>query len=105
MILKMRFNQSIQCLIIVILLSGCASLFSPEAIEAEPREDVILTMEIKSKLIESAELSAAAIHVEATGGTVQLSGFVETEAQRELASTIAQKISGVKQVSNRIEVK
>jgi hyperosmotically inducible periplasmic protein len=105
MIRKMRFNWGIQCLFMIILLSGCASLFSPETIEAEPREDVILAMKIKSKLIESGEISAAAIHVKATDGTVELSGFVETEIQRELAGTIAQQTSGVKQINNQIEVK
>jgi osmotically-inducible protein OsmY len=36
---------------------------------------------------------------------VQLSGFVEKESQRQLARTVAQRVPGVKQVKNRIEVK
>lgn len=105
MICKMRCSRRIQGLFIVILLSGCAGLFSNEAIEPEPREDVILAMKIKSKLIESAEISAAAIHVEVSEGAVLLSGFAETETQRELAGTIAMQIFGVKQIDNQIEVK
>jgi hyperosmotically inducible periplasmic protein len=51
------------------------------------------------------DLDAAAIHVEASDGVVQLSGFVEKESQRQLARTVAQRVPGVKQVKNRIEVK
>ena len=92
-------------LFIVILLSGCAGMINPETIEAKPQEDVILAMKIKSKFIQSDELSAAAIHVEASKSMVKLTGFVETVAQKELAGEIAQHTSGVSQVKNLIEVK
>ncbi len=55
--------------------------------------------------LDALDLDAAAIHVEASKGVVQLSGFVEKESQRQLARAVAQRVSGVKQVKNRIEVK
>ncbi|PTN11998.1 BON domain-containing protein [Nitrosomonas aestuarii] len=92
-------------LIIMIGLSGCAGLLSTETVESASEEDVILAMEIKAKLIEATELSAAPIHVEASNGIVVLSGFTETESQRQLANSIARKTRNVKQVDNRIQVK
>lgn len=80
-------------------------MFNPETVEREPQEDVVLAMKIKSKFIQSDELSAAAIHVEASKHVVKLTGFVETQTQKELAGEIAQLTSGVSQVKNFIEVK
>ncbi|SER26572.1 BON domain-containing protein [Nitrosomonas sp. Nm51] len=90
---------------VMALLGGCAGMLNPETIEAEPREDVILAMKIKSKLIESEELSAAAIHVDASSGMVKLTGFVETHAQQVLAGQIARQTDGVIRVENLLEVK
>ena len=95
----------IQYLFIILLFSGCASLFSSEAIDTKKKQDVVLAMKIKSKFIESPELSGAAIHVDALQGIVQLRGFVETPSQRELAGTIARQFPDAKQVENQIEIK
>ncbi|SEM99543.1 BON domain-containing protein [Nitrosomonas marina] len=100
-----QYRYIVGLLTIMTLLSGCAGLLNPETIESEPREDVILAMKIKSRLIESNELSAAAIHVDAKDGVVKLTGFVETSAQQALASQIAQQTDGVIQVENLLEVK
>ena len=102
---KFRYLQYIQYLFVILLISGCAGLFSSETIEAERREDVVLAMKIKSKFIESPELSGAAIHVDVSQGIAQLSGFVETASQRELAETLARQLPNVKQVENQIEIK
>lgn len=93
-------------LLMVVALSGCASLFANgRDIEERPREDVVLAMKVKAALIENPELSAAAIEVEASNTRIHLSGFVETEAQRQLADNVASEISGVSAVMNDIEVK
>ncbi len=95
----------INSLLLTLLISGCAGLFSPKVIEEAPQEDTVLAMKIKAKLIEMKELNAAAIHVEVSNELVILSGFVEKESQRQLASSIAQKISNLKRVENKIKVK
>ena len=102
---KIRHRGSIIYLLIMIEVSGCASLFSPQAVEEAPAEDRILAMKIKAKLIEAKELKAAAIHVDASNGSVTLSGFVESESQRQLATSITQRTPDVKQVDNQIKVK
>lgn len=90
-------------LIAALLLCGCAGLTG--TITPEPRDDAIIATKIKAALIDDPALDAAAIHVESDAGAVTLSGFVETEAQRRLAETLARSVDGVKQVSNQIEVK
>ncbi len=102
---KIRHTWIVGYLLVMIGISGCAGLFSPQAVEEVPAEDRILAMKIKAKLIEAKELKAAAIHVDASNGLVTLSGFVETESQRQLAGSITQRTPNVKRVDNQIKVK
>jgi osmotically-inducible protein OsmY len=92
-------------LLAALVISGCAGLFTDAGVEEEPRDDVIVAMRVKADLLKTPGLSAAAIHVEASDGVVHLTGFVEEAAQRQLASTVAQRVSGVRQVKNDIEIK
>lgn len=104
---KIRKIWMIGYLILISGITGCAGLFSPHPIEIEEgsQEDVVLAMKIKAKLIEAKEFNAAAIQVESTNGLIVLKGFVETESQRQLASSITQKTPNVKRVDNQIKVK
>ena len=105
MIYKVRYIGVIGCVCILFGMSGCAGLFSSESVEQAPQEDVALAMKIKVQLIEAPELSAAAIHVEASNGLVVLSGFVETKSQRQLAHSITQQTPNVTRIDNQIQVK
>lgn len=104
---RIYFIWMIGYLILIGGITGCVGLFSSHSIEIEEgsQEDVVLAMQIKAKLIEAKELNAAAIQVESTKGLVVLRGFVETESQRQLASSITQKTPNVKRVDNQIKVK
>lgn len=107
---KIRRIHAIWIVGYLILIGGitsCAGLLNPHPIEIEEesQEDIVLAMKIKAELIEAKELNAAAIHVESINGLVVLKGFVETESQRQLASSITQKIPNVKRVDNQIKVK
>ena len=93
-------------LLTLLALSSCASLFGDaDGVKEKPREDVIMAMKVKSELIETSKLSAAAIEVEASHGRIRLSGFVESDSQRQLARDVASRVNGVKEVINDIEVK
>lgn len=105
MIHNRRYAWHIYSLLVIITLSGCAGLLNSGTVNDEPREEVILAMKVKAALIEEPKLSAAAIHVEISNDVVILSGFVETESQRQLASTVSRKVPGVKKIDNKIEVK
>ena len=60
---------------------------------------------VKAKIAEDPHLSAFAIEVETQRGIVQLSGFVDSSAQRTAAGRIARSVEGVKSVKNSLTVK
>ncbi|MBL8497442.1 BON domain-containing protein [Nitrosomonas sp. JL21] len=94
----------INFLIPVVFLVACSSS-SPFRQKEESDPDSVLAMNIRAKLIENKNLNAAAIQVKATDGLIVLSGFVDNEQQRKLASTITQQNPDVKKVDNKIVVK
>ena len=88
----------------IVLMAGCAGWFA----EPDPNlgsEDAVIATEIKTALIQEQDLNAAPIKVEVTQGIVRLTGFAETEARKQLATVIAESISGVSRVINKIIVK
>lgn len=68
-------------------------------------DDSTVTAKVKTALTESKETKAHDIKVETRSGVVQLSGFVESEAQKSAATKVAQSVEGVKAVKNSISVK
>lgn len=102
----MPINIPKQYLIIalVLALTGCNTLFGGNEVKEEPPADAALSTKVKAKLIEE-RVGAAAIRVESNQGAVRLSGFVDSEQQRQRATILAKSISGVKSVTNTIEVK
>lgn len=90
-------------LILVFFIVGCSSLSFRQ--QEQPDPDSILAMNIRARLIENDNLNAAAIQVKASDGLIVLSGFVDNDQQRKLASTIAQQNPEVKRIDNKIVVK
>jgi hyperosmotically inducible protein len=68
-------------------------------------DDSTITAKVKTALIESGDTKAHDIKVETRGGVVQLSGFVETQAQKDAATRVAQAVTGVKSVENGLGIK
>lgn len=67
--------------------------------------DSALTGKVKAKLLADTDVKGTDINVETNKGDVMLSGFVESQAQIDKAATLARGVEGVKQVSNKLEVK
>lgn len=67
--------------------------------------DSALTGKVKAKLLADTDVKGTDINVETNKGEVMLSGFVESQAQIDKAATLARGVDGVKQVSNKLEVK
>ena len=67
--------------------------------------DSALTGKVKAKLLADTDVKGTDINVETNKGEVMLSGFVESQAQIDKATTLARGVDGVKQVSNKLEVK
>ena len=88
----------------VVLLGGCAGSPIQES-TGEYIDDTTLTSKVKTTLLQDPQVSGLAINVETFKGEVQLSGFANTEAERQRAAVLASKVPGVVAVTNDIRLK
>ena len=81
--------------------SGGAATSAPVAFV----EDSVLTAKVKTAILQQKGLEGFSIHVNSYKGVVQLSGFVDTDVNKELAGQIARSVDGVAEVVNNLIVK
>jgi osmotically-inducible protein OsmY len=67
--------------------------------------DAMITTKVKADLVKEPNLKSMEIHVETVQGTVQLSGFVNSDADAAKAAELARNVKGVKDVKNEIKIK
>jgi hyperosmotically inducible protein len=84
--------------------AGCAVTRGQESVGAYV-DDSVITTQVKSRFVENQTVDAAAISVETLKGTVMLSGFAKSAAERSVAESIARGVNGVKAVKNEIAVR
>ncbi|HEX2651582.1 MAG TPA: BON domain-containing protein [Burkholderiales bacterium] len=68
-------------------------------------DDTLITTKVKSALLAEKGIDSGKISVETEKGKVMLSGDVKSPDQRQRAEGIARKVTGVKEVDNKLEVK
>lgn len=85
-------------------LGGCAATATRES-TGEYVDDSAITAKVKSALIGDPAVHAFQIHVTTFRGVVQMSGFVNNEAERTAAQRDAQNVPGVRAVQDRIALK
>ena len=83
---------------------GCA-VTRDQSTVGEYVDDTTVTTRVKAKLAENPTVSAMSISVETLKGTVQLSGFAKSAAERNMAGDLARNTSGVKAVKNDIVIR
>jgi osmotically-inducible protein OsmY len=86
------------------VITGCAGDRTHQS-TGEAIDDHGISMRVKDALSNDAEYKYQGVNVVTFKGTVQLSGFVDTHAQKSRADTIAKGVEGVKDVENNITVK
>lgn len=94
---------------------GCASFaYSTPVPEAsstteekltEQLADSMVTARVKAALLTAKHLKSAEIHVKTEQGTVYLTGYLSSEADKNTAVTMAKNVEGVKQVKDLLQVK
>ena len=84
--------------------AGCA-VTSGQSSVGQYVDDTTITTRVKTRFAEDKEVSAMRIQVETLNGTVQLSGFANSEAERAQAVELARAVPDVKAVRNNIVVK
>jgi osmotically-inducible protein OsmY len=100
-------NMFIGCFVLLVLivsLVACASTSKQEG-TGEYVDDSVITTKVKSMLASDDFLKSFEISVETFKGTVQLSGFVDSQKAIDKAGEIARSVQGVKSVKNDLNVK
>jgi osmotically-inducible protein OsmY len=88
----------------LVTVVGCASTQKQEG-TGEYVDDSWVTSKVKAALLSEPNLKSAEINVETFKGTVQLSGFVSSEAAANKAVEVARAVKGVKSVKNDMRIK
>ena len=100
-------NIVIHCLVLLMLIAtfvACASTPKQES-TGEYVDDSVITTKVKSLLAADDFLKSFQISVETFKGTVQLSGFVNSQAAVDKAVKITKSVQGIKSVKNDLIVK
>ena len=87
-----------------VLSTGCAVVRGQETAGAYV-DDAAITTAVKARMVEDKTVSAAAINVETLNGTVQISGFAKSAAEKAQAETVARGVKNVRNVRNDIVVR
>lgn len=102
--LTRKFVMTLAAATLAAMLAGCASTPIQES-AGEYIDSSVITARVKLALLNAENLSSGQISVASFKGGVQLSGFVPTETDKSRAAVITRDVSGVKSVTNSIQVK
>jgi len=84
--------------------SGCSATATRQS-TGEYIDDAAITTKVKSAFVRDDTVKALDVKVDTFRGVVQLSGFVDSAAQRARAEEIARSTNGVRDVTNNIQLK
>jgi osmotically-inducible protein OsmY len=105
----MNLNKALAAAIAVAAIgtfAACSSDPAKKETTGEYASDAGLTAKVKTAIAtDVGARTAAGVNVETYKGTVQLSGFVDSQDQATRAADAAKKVDGVKSVKNDIRVK
>ena len=87
-----------------VLVVGCASTPTQES-TGKYVDDTTITAKVKAAFLADKAVSSMAINVETFKGTVQLSGFANSQNEINQAVAVARSVTGVKAVKNDIRLK
>jgi len=90
--------------ILLASMLGCAPTATREG-PGEYVDDSVITTKVKAAIFKEASLKVAQINVETFRGTVQLSGFVSSQAAIDKAGEVTRAVGGVTSVRNDIRLK
>jgi len=94
----------LSALLLMVGLTGCAGDRYNQSPDQRV-EDSRTAERVREALAAGVDYRYDGVKVIASNGVVQLSGFVNTSAQRNRAGGVASKVAGVKSVENNLTVK
>ncbi len=98
-----RFSAFFLAILLVSML-GCAPTPTREG-TGEYVDDTVITTKVKAAIFNEPSLKVAQINVETFRGTVQLSGFVSSQADMNKAVEVARRVAGVTSVKNDMRLR
>jgi len=90
--------------LVLIAFMGCASTRTHES-PGEYVDDSVITLKVKTAILGDEALKSSEINVETFKGVVQLSGFVNSQADINRAVVVAREVGGVTSVKNNMQLK
>lgn len=102
-----QLGKYLSALFLAVMLAGvmgCASTSKQEG-TGEYIDDSVITTKVKAAIFNEPSLKSAEINVETFKGVVQLSGFVNSQADINKAAEIARGVKGVTSVKNDMRLK
>ncbi len=99
-----KFFSALFLAVTLVSVVGCAGTPQREA-TGEYVDDTVITTKVKAAILNEPTLKVAEINVETFKGTVQLSGFVNSQGDINKAVQVARGVGGVKSVKNDMRLK
>lgn len=88
----------------MLAMVGCVSP-SQKSTAGEYIDDSVITSKVKAAIFKEESLKSAEINVETYRNVVQLSGFVNSQADINKAVEVARNVEGVRSVTNSMRLK
>lgn len=88
----------------LVTVVGCAPTSKTQG-TGEYVDDAVITTKVKAAIFNEPSLKSAEINVETFKGVVQLSGFVNSQADINKAVSLARSVNGVTSVKNDMRLK
>ena len=101
---QFKWMVSFMLAAVFVTMLGCASTPGKEG-TGEYIDDTVITTKVKAAILNEETLKSAEINVETFKGVVQLSGFVNSEADIATAASVARGVKGVTSVKNDMRLK
>lgn len=98
-----RFSAFFSAVLLTTVL-GCTATPTREG-TGEYVDDTAITTKVKAALLHAPGLRSGDVNVETFKAVVQLSGFVNSQAQMSQALQVAKGVDGVKSVKNDMRLK
>jgi osmotically-inducible protein OsmY len=100
----LKYLSSLILAVAFTTMLGCASTTKHEG-TGEYIDDSVITTKVKAAVLNEPTLKSSEVNVETFKGVVQLSGFVNSEADIKKAADVARSVKGVTSVKNDMRLK
>ena len=99
-----KYFSAVFVALALVVSVGCAPTTQHEG-TGQYVDDSVITTKVKAAIFNEETLKSAEINVETFKGVVQLSGFVNSQADINKAASLARGVAGVISVKNDMRVK